>query len=121
MALCSWHDEVIEHAEMVGGTTRQITSMTRVRGHYEEIQRRQAGACIRCMYPSVPGGRDFAAEHKAIESAQGELAWLNDMGAWHTQRARSVRAKIESIVTTFDEGNAQGLIHRCPMRLIQVS
>lgn len=116
MALCSWHDEIVEHGEMVGGTVRKVTEVIRSRGHYEEIQRRQAGACLRCMYP----GR-FAADYKSIEAWQGELAYLNDIGAWYSARAREVRQKIEDLVAGFDEGNATGQIHRCPMRLIPVS
>jgi hypothetical protein len=120
MPLCSWHDEIVEHAEMVGRTTRQVTDLVRVRGHYEEIQRRQAGACVRCLYPAGPG-HDFAAAHKAIEAQQGELAWLNDIGAWYSPRGRAARQKIEDIVAGFDEGIARGIIHRCPLRLIPVS
>jgi len=120
MALCSWHDEISEHGEMVAGTVRKVTSVVRQRGHYEEIQRRQAGACIRCLYPAQDG-RDFAAAHKAIEAWQGELAYLNDLGAWHSAQARAARQKIEDIVASFDEGIARGIIHRCPMRLVQVS
>jgi len=120
MPLCSWHDEIIEHGEMVAGSYRKVTSVARTRGHYEEIQRRQAGACVRCLYPSA-GGRDFAAAHKSIEAWQGELAYLHDIGAWYSAQARRARQKIEDIVASFDEGIAQGIIHRCPMRLIQVS
>ena len=101
---------------MAGGTTRRVRELVRQRGHYEEIQRRQAGACIRCLYP----GR-YAADYKAIEAQQNELAWLRDMGAWYSARAVAVRQKIEDIVAGFDEGNAQGTIHRCPMRLVPVS
>lgn len=116
MALCSWHDEISEHAEFVGGVTRKIRDVIHVRGHYEEIQRRQAGACVRCLYP----GR-YAADYKSIEAWQGELAYLRDLGAWYTRRGAEVRQKIEDLVKQFDEGNALGTIHRCPMRLIPVS
>lgn len=116
MPLCSWHDEIVDHAEFVGGVTRRVSDVIRVRGHYEEIQRRQAGACVRCMYPG-----DFAAAHKTIEAYQGELAYLYDIGAWYSSQARAARAKIESVVASFDEGIERGQIHRCPMRLIQVS
>jgi hypothetical protein len=116
MALCSWHDEISEHAEFVGGVTRKIRDVIHVRGHYEEIQRRQAGACVRCLYP----GR-YAADYKSIEAWQGELAYLRDLGAWYTRRGAVVRQKIEDLVKGFDEGNATGAIHRCPMRLVPVS
>lgn len=116
MALCSWHEEITEHGEMVGGSVRRVREVIRVRGHYEEIQRRQAGACIRCLYP----GR-FAADYKSIEAWQGELAYLRDLGAWYSRRAAEVRRKIEDLVAGFDEGNARGEIHRCPLRLIPVS
>jgi hypothetical protein len=120
MPLCSWHDEITEHGEMVAGTIRKVAGVIRVRGHFEEIQRRQAGACVRCMYPAS-GGRDFAAAHKTIEAYQGELAYLHDLGAWYSAQARNARQKIEDIVASFDEGIARGIIHRCPMRLIAIS
>lgn len=120
MALCSWHDEINWHGEMVAGTIRQVSQIVQTRGHFEEIQRRQAGACIRCMYPARDG-RDFAAEHKNIEGIQGELAYLWDRGAWRSAQAVRARQKIEDIVATFDEGIARGHIHRCQMRLIAVS
>jgi hypothetical protein len=72
------------------------------------------------MFPAAEG-RDFAAAHKTIEAYQGELAYLNDRGAWHSAQGRAVRQRIEDVVATFDEGIARGIIHRCPMRLVQVS
>lgn len=116
MALCSWHDEITQTAEIVAGQVRQVRGLVRVRGHYEEIQRRQAGACIRCLYP----GR-FAADYKSIEAWQGELAYLRDLGLWWSPQAVRARQKIEDIVAGFDEGNRTGEIHRCPMRLVPVS
>lgn len=116
MDLCSWHDEASVHAEMVGGQLRKVRDIVKVRGHYEEIQRRQAGACIRCLYP----GQHAEAYHSLL-AWQGELAYLRDRGAWHSARADSVRDKITDIVAAFDRGNASGEIHRCPMRLIAVS
>jgi hypothetical protein len=119
MALCSWHDEVTEHADPLNWR-RKVRDVVQVRGHFEEIQRRQAGACIRCLYPAA-GGRDFAADYKSIMAWQDELAYLRDMDAWQSHRARAARQKIEDIVAGFDEGIAQGLVHRCPMRLIAIS
>lgn len=116
MELCSWHDEVIWHTEYVAGTFRRVSQLARRHGHYEEIQRRQAGACIRCLYP----GR-YTEDYKSLFAWQQELAYLRDYGQWYSARANYVRGKIEDIVARFDEGNADGTIHRCPMRLDQVS
>lgn len=116
MDLCSWHDEDVLSGEMVAGKIRQVKTVKRVHGHYEEITRRQAGACIRCLFP----GR-FAADYKAMFSWQQELALLRDTGQWYSGRAVSVRQKLEDMVAEFDRGNADGTIHRCPMTLVQVS
>lgn len=121
MPLCSWHDEITEvSGGFVGGQWRKETRLVRVRGHYEEILRRQAGACVRCLYPAGHG-YDYAADHKGIEAVQGQLAYLHDIGAWYSAEARRMRQKIEDMVRSFDEGIDRGRIHRCPMRLIQVS
>jgi hypothetical protein len=116
MELCSWHDEISYRTEHVAGTFRRIPENVRVRGHYEEIQRRQAGACIRCLYPG-----HYAEEYKSMFAWQQELAYLRDYGQWYSERGSYVRGKIEEIVARFDEGNADGTIHRCPMKLEQVS
>ena len=116
MDLCSWHDEITLHAEVVAGKIRQVKSVHRAHGHYEEISRRQAGACIRCLFP----GR-YAADYTAMFAWQQELAMLRDAGQWYGARAVSVRQKLEDIVADFDAGNADGTIHRCPMTLIPVS
>jgi hypothetical protein len=116
MALCSYHDETVVSADPVAGITRKVKSVKRVPGHYEEIQRRQAGACIRCLYPG-----EFASAYKDIEAWQGELAYLRDLGMWHSEQANRARSSIENLVGKFDRGNATGEIHRCPMRLIPVS
>lgn len=119
MPLCSWHDVVWEHADPVR-RGKVVRDVQRVRGHYEEIQRRQAGACIRCLYPAGPG-YDFAAAHKNIEAYQGQLAYYRDLGLWYSPDAARMRQKIEDVVAGFDEGIARGQIHRCPLRLIPVS
>lgn len=116
MQLCSWHDEDTYTSEMVAGTLRRVKGTAKVRGHYEEISRRQAGACIRCLFP----GR-YAADYKTLFSWQNELAMLRETGQWYSARGNAVRQKIEDIVADFDQGNADGTIHRCPMTLIPVS
>jgi hypothetical protein len=116
MQLCSWHDEITYRGEMVAGTIRKISTKIRVHGHYEEIGRRQSGACIRCLFPG-----EYAEWYKALFAWQQELAMLRDTGQWYSVRGNYVRSKIEDICGTFDQGNADGTIHRCPMRLVSVS
>jgi hypothetical protein len=116
MELCSWHDEPYFHGEYVAGKIRQVKDVRKVHGHFEEISRRQAGACPRCLYP---GG--YAEWYKALFAWQQELAMLRDTRQWYTSRGNYVRQKIEDICAEFDAGNADGTIHRCPMRLVPVS
>jgi hypothetical protein len=116
MPLCSFHDEDTYAGEMVAGTIRRVKQVKRVHGHYEEISRRQAGACTRCLFP----GR-FAADYKALMSLQNDLGILREIGAWYSPQAESLRRRIEDMVTDFDAGNADGTIHRCPLTLVQVS
>lgn len=118
MNLCSWHDEVSWHGEMVAGTIRRVSSTVRVMGHFEMISRRQAGACIRCLYPG-----QYAEFYKALFRHQQELAQLRDTGQWESPRAAHKRTVIEDIVKQFDAGqqSAGGPIHRCPMKLVPVS
>ena len=116
MNLCSWHDETVYHSEIVAGQIRRVAETVRARGHYEEISRRQAGACIRCLFPG-----EYAEWYKSLFAWQEELAMLRDTGQWYSRRAYAVRSKIEDITKTFDAGNADGTIHRCPMTLEPVS
>jgi hypothetical protein len=118
MELCSWHDETYWHGELVAGKVRRVKAVRRVHGHYEEIGRRQAGACPRCLFP----GR-FAELYKAQFAWQQELSMLADAGplGWHSERADYVRGKVEEIREEFDRGNASGEIHRCPLKLVPVS
>jgi len=116
MELCSWHDEDVFHADIVAGKVRQVHDVKRVHGHYEEISRRQAGACPRCLYPG-----EYADWYKGLFAWQQELAFLRDTGQWYTARAQYVRQKIEDVVAEFDRGNADGTIHRCPLQLVPIS
>lgn len=116
MSLCSWHEEITWGGERVAGGFRRVKKIVRVHGHLEEIQRRQAGACIRCLYPG-----NYASWYHDLFALQGHLAALRDAGLWYSDVAEAVRRKIEGLVTAFDEGNASGTIHRCPMKLIAVS
>ena len=116
MALCSWHEEITWGGELVAGKFRRVKKLIRVHGHFEEIQKRQAGACIRCLYPGK-----YASWYHELFAWQGQLAAYRDAGMWQSEAAEEIRRKIEGLTESFDEGNARGTIHRCPMQLIQVS
>lgn len=119
MELCSWHDEEYWHGEYVAGKIRRVKDVRKVHGHYEEISRRQAGACPRCLFPG-----QYAEWYKALFAWQQELAYITETQGprgWYSSRAGYVRQKIEDICATFDAGNGSGEIHRCPMRLVPVS
>lgn len=122
MPLCSWHDVVSFRGEpKAGGGFRQVRQMVRVRGHFEEIQKRQSGLCPRCSFPNVPGGEDYGALQKAIQVWQGELALLYLQRKFHSAPAHRIRQAIEDAVKTFENGRAQGLIHVCPLTLEAVA
>ena len=101
MPLCSWHDEVSWMGEVVGGTIRRVKRTIRMRGHFEEIQRRQSGSCPRCLFPG-----EFAAAQKDVEAWAYELALLHAGGRWDTPRAAEIRAKVEAIGQRFDQRRA---------------
>lgn len=101
MELCSWHDEITWAGELVAGTIRQVRKNVRVRGHFEEIQRRQSGSCPRCLFPG-----EFAALQKDVEAWAYELALLHAGGHWDTPRAAAIRAKVEEIGQRFDARRA---------------
>jgi hypothetical protein len=116
MPLCSWHDEVTFSGEMVAGTLRQVKSTIRVRGHYEEISRRQAGSCPRCLFPGV-----YASLYKDSQALAWELAQLAAAGLWRSEQAQRIRQRAADIGKAFDEANALGIVHNCPMTLVPVS
>lgn len=133
MRLCSWHDEPEYHGEYVAGKVRRVAGTIRVRGHYEEIQRRQSGTCPRCVFPSPGlhlevGGRsfvhmgvDYAALHKDIESMAYLLAIEVAGGRGHGPRAAELLRKAEDACLVMDQGRALGIIHNCPLTLEPVS
>jgi hypothetical protein len=116
MQLCSWHDEDNWRGEMVAGQFRQVREKLRVRGHFEEIQRRQAGLCPRCAFPG-----DYAALYHEVNRWQNELSGCWAAGMWRTPRAAMLRQAVEDACARFDEGRALGIIHNCPLTLVAIS
>jgi len=116
MQLCSWHDETTYRGEYDAGTFRQVRETIRHHGHFEEIQKRQAGSCPRCLFPA-----GYADLYKEIQAWQGELAVLFAAQRWRSPRAQMLRQAIEDGGKVFDEGRALGVIHNCPLTLVPVS
>lgn len=115
MELCSWHDDIVWHGEAVAGTVRQVRETVRSHGHYEEIQRRQAGSCPRCLFP-----RPYD------ELAREVMAWQRALtaywpGNWRHPDAVAMRQKIDDAGKMMDLARDQGIIHNCPLTLVPVS
>lgn len=127
MDLCSWHDEDNWQADYVAGTFRQVKSTVRVRGHFEEIQRRQAGFCPPCGWPDSrsSGNRiDYAALQKEWEGIGQSLSALfygPDRRAWYSPLSKQLQQRRDDIGRMFDEARTLGIIHNCPLTLVPVS
>ena len=129
MDLCSWHDEVTGHTELVAGTERWVSETVRVRGHFEEISRRQAGFCPPCGFPdsrSSPNRVDYAALHKEWEGIGANLYALaqamgNPYAAMKSPMGRPMQQRRDDIGKMFDEARMLGIVHNCPLTLVPVS
>ena len=128
-ALCSWHDEDNWRGEYVAGAIRQVRETVRVRGHFEEIQRRMSDFCPPCGWPDASrsgNGIDYAALQKEWDSIGSALhaSWQASGGSmtfFHLPRARSLQQRRDDIGRMFDEGRELGVIHNCPLTLVPVS
>lgn len=116
MQLCSWHDEPGGHTEIVAGVTRWVSETVRVRGHYEEFTRRQAGLCPRCAWPPP-----YAELHREIGQWQAEMYQLFTAGLWKSPRARVLKTQVIDAGLLMDAARKQGIIHQCPLTLVPVS
>jgi hypothetical protein len=119
MALCSWHDDVNYRGEFVAGVTRRVSERVRVRGHFEEIQRRQSDSCPACLFPPPYG--ELAKE---VQAWQAELSAYWQQGGWagwRQPRAVSIRQHIDDAGKMMDAAIADGTIHKCPLTLVAVS
>ena len=83
-------------------------------GHVASIQRRQAGLCPRCAFPPVARGLAEAADARMRDLTQARQPGM--LGA-----VAKLGAALESLQGQLDELVAQGIIHRCPLRLVEVS
>lgn len=118
MELCSWHDDTVYHGEMVAGVLRQVSSPVRQHGHFEEIQRRQAGSCPACLFPPP-----YAELAKEVQAWQATLTgyWVRGPRAWHSPAAQALRTRVDDAGLLMDQARAAGIIHNCPLTLVPVS
>jgi hypothetical protein len=120
MQLCSWHDDTRITSELVAGVTRQVRSPIRVRGHFEEIQRRQSGSCPACLWPPP-----YGELQREVQGWQAEMHAIYSAGAWDRGQFRERRMVLQTQVTDagllMDAAIAAGIIHNCPLTLKAVS
>jgi hypothetical protein len=116
MTLCSVHEETNWRAEMVAGVTRRVPEKIMVRGHFEEIQRRQSSTCPACVFPSP-----YAELQREIMGWQAEMHQLNALGRWDSPRVATLKTYVEDAGKMMDLARAQGIIHNCPLTLRAVS
>jgi len=117
MQLCSWRDDIVRHGEWVAGVLRQVSSTVRQHGHYEEIQRREAGLCPPCAFPAP-----YAELAKEVQQWQAEMSALWTIPAEYAiRRVRALKQHIDDAGQLMDQARAQGIIHNCALTLIPVS
>lgn len=116
MQLCSWHDETSYHGEMVAGVLRRVSSPVRQHGHFEEIQKRQAGSCPACLFPPP-----YGELMREIQGWQAEMSGYWQANQWHHPRAQQLRTMVEDAGLLMDQARAAGIIHNCPLTLRAIS
>lgn len=95
-----------------GGHTGQV--MPLCSAHVAEIGRRQSGLCPRCAFPE-----EAAQLYGALNAAHMAYSQVMAIGDW-SQGAR-IMADIELGRARMDEMTALGMIHKCPLVLVEVS
>lgn len=118
MNLCSWHDDTVFHGEFVAGVTRQVSRTVRQHGHFEEIQKRQAGSCPRCLFP-----KPYDELAREVMTWQAKLTEYFVAGPrlWQSANAQGLRQRVDDAGKLMDLARAQGIIHNCPLTLVPVS
>lgn len=82
--------------------------------HRRMLAKRQAGVCPACMWP--PAAREL---HHAIERAQVDMRNAAALGYYVA--AAKLGDTSADLQGQMDELIAQGLVHKCPLRLEEVS
>jgi hypothetical protein len=83
-------------------------------GHVASIQRRQAGLCPACAFP--PEARELG---EAMEARQADAH--NAMRSGYLGAAAQLGQAVERMREQMTELYERGIIHRCPLQLVEVS
>lgn len=82
--------------------------------HRRAIARRQAGFCPPCGFP--PEARELA---EALQARQADM--MNAYSLGYLAAAAKLGAALEDLQGQMNELSATGRVHRCPLKLVEVS
>lgn len=83
-------------------------------GHVAELGRRGGGLCPPCAYP--PAARELEEVVKAAQTDMVDAIMRDD-----TARVAACKQRMEDAGKSMDELIARGIIHKCPLTLVEVS
>lgn len=88
--------------------------MALCKSHYHSIGRRQAGLCPACAFP--PAARELT---EVLQARTIDMRAAFDLG--YLAAAARLGAAVEDLTNQMTELSARGLIHKCPLQLVEVS
>lgn len=103
---------IVPATDCAGGHRGQVMSLCA--GHRREIARRQSGLCPACAYP--PAARTLTTQLEALQPELFRLQAVGDMAglARATLLFDDMRGQMDELIT-------RGVVHKCPLRLVEVS
>lgn len=81
--------------------------------HRREIARRQAGACPACLYP--PQARSIIADLEQVQ------ALISGLGLFRLPELAKLTSRSDQLMAAGDELIARGVVHKCPLLLVEVA
>lgn len=105
---------LLEAGYVCDGGHRSSDSMPLCVAHRKSIARRQADLCPACAFPAR--AREL---QQALESRQADMHTAFQSGL--LVAAAKLGAAMDDLMMQMNELSQLGIIHRCPLRLIEVS
>ena len=96
--------------ECPGGHAGQV--MPLCTDHRREIQKRQSDLCPRCAYPPAARGMQERADALQLQMQAARGDW---------PQLAALQAGLDQVTARFAELMELGIVHKCPLRLIEVS